>query len=61
MILSNPVPVDPALGLQWGLGWGIESAEGGPYLWQWGNNPAIVLSPSVLPAEHKVFRFSMVA
>jgi CubicO group peptidase (beta-lactamase class C family) len=39
MILSRPVPVDPALGLQWGLGWGIESASDGPRLWQWGNNP----------------------
>jgi hypothetical protein len=33
------VEVDRALGLQWGLGWGIERAQGGPYLWQWGNNP----------------------
>jgi len=22
-----------------GLGWGIERAPGGPYIWQWGNNP----------------------
>jgi len=37
--MSDPVPVVPALGLSWGHGWGIESAAGGPYLWQWGNNP----------------------
>lgn len=39
MIVQAPVPVDPDLGLSWGLGWGIEQASGGPYLWQWGNNP----------------------
>ena len=39
MTLANPVQVDNALGLQWGLGWGIEHAPGGPYIWQWGNNP----------------------
>lgn len=39
LALSMPVPVDAALGLSWGLGWGIEVADGGPYLWQWGNNP----------------------
>lgn len=39
LTLSRPVEVDGPLGLQWGLGWGIERAEGGPYLWQWGNNP----------------------
>ena len=38
-VLAAPVPVDPALGLAWGLGWGIETADGGPCLWQWGNNP----------------------
>lgn len=37
--MADPVAVDPALGLAWGCGWGIESAAGGPYLWQWGNNP----------------------
>ncbi|MGN8083997.1 hypothetical protein [Variovorax sp. 22077] len=31
--------MDSAFGLQWGLGWGIELAQGGPYLWQWSNNP----------------------
>jgi CubicO group peptidase (beta-lactamase class C family) len=39
LILSKPIGVDAALGLQWGLGWGIERAPGGPYIWQWGNNP----------------------
>jgi CubicO group peptidase (beta-lactamase class C family) len=39
LMLSKPVPVNPALGLAWGYGWGIEQANGGPYLWQWGNNP----------------------
>lgn len=37
--LANPVTTDPELGLAWGRGWGIETAAGGPYLWQWGNNP----------------------
>lgn len=35
LALSMPVALDAALG----LGWGIEAADGGPYLWQWGNNP----------------------
>ncbi len=39
LILADPVPVDPAQGLAWGHGWGIEYAEGGPFLWQWGSNP----------------------
>lgn len=39
LITANPVPIAPALGLAWGYGWGIETASGGPYLWQWGNNP----------------------
>ena len=39
LALAQPVEAQAALGLQWGLGWGIEQAPGGPYLWQWGNNP----------------------
>lgn len=39
LVLSTPAQVDNALGLQWGLGWGIENSEGGPCIWQWGNNP----------------------
>lgn len=39
LTLANPVATEPALGLTWGNGWGIETAAGGPYLWQWGNNP----------------------
>lgn len=33
------IEVRRELGLFWGLGWGVEQADGGPYLWQWGNNP----------------------
>ncbi len=39
LTLANPVITDPELGLAWGYGWGVETAVGGPYLWQWGNNP----------------------
>jgi len=39
LTVAKPIDVDSALGLQWGLGWGIENAQGGPYIWQWGNNP----------------------
>ena len=39
LTLANPITTDPELGLAWGYGWGIETAAGGPYLWQWGNNP----------------------
>lgn len=39
LTLADPIAVDPQLGLAWGRGWGIETAAGGPYLWQWGNNP----------------------
>lgn len=83
--LANPIAVAPELGLAWGNGWGIETAAGGPYLWQWGNNPgyrafamvsassgngyvvltnsergmplAASLAHSIIPAEHRVFRF----
>ena len=36
---TRAIDVQPELGLAWGLGWGIEQAAGGLYLWQWGNNP----------------------
>lgn len=39
LTLANTIPVDAALGLSWSNGWGLETAAGGPYLWQWGNNP----------------------
>lgn len=39
LTLAHTVATDAKLGLAWGLGWGIETAAGGPYLWQWGNNP----------------------
>ncbi|MFT4090164.1 MAG: serine hydrolase domain-containing protein [Asticcacaulis sp.] len=39
LTLDNPIEVVPKLGLSWGQGWGVENAEGGPYLWHWGNNP----------------------
>lgn len=39
LTLARPIATDSELGLAWGYGWGIETAAGGPYLWQWGNNP----------------------
>lgn len=39
LVMEQAVSTDAALGLAWGKGWGIETAAGGPYLWQWGNNP----------------------
>ncbi len=39
LLLERTVPVSPGLNLSWGQGWGLEQAEGGPCLWQWGNNP----------------------
>ena len=39
LTVARPIAADEKLGLSWGNGWGIEAAAGGPYLWQWGNNP----------------------
>lgn len=39
LTVTEPITADADLGLDWGLGWGIERGPGGPYLWQWGNNP----------------------
>ena len=39
LTLSSPVMVNPALGIEWGHGWGIERGNHGVKLWQWGNNP----------------------
>ena len=38
-MLGAPVRVEPTLGLQWGLGWGIEGAPHDQFIWHWGNNP----------------------
>ena len=38
-ISASPVSVDPALGLSWGLGWGIAHEKDDRYIWHWGNNP----------------------
>jgi CubicO group peptidase (beta-lactamase class C family) len=37
--VSESISTSDEPGLHWGLGWGIEHGAGGPYLWQWGNNP----------------------
>lgn len=37
--IAVPVPADPGLGLDWGLGWGIERHQDDTFIWQWGNNP----------------------
>lgn len=37
-IVASPVQVEPALGLDWGLGWGVEHGPQDRYIWQWGNN-----------------------
>lgn len=39
LTMSRPVVADRELGLDWGFGWGIERGNGGPFIWQWGNNP----------------------
>jgi CubicO group peptidase (beta-lactamase class C family) len=36
---EKPATAHRRLGLQWGLGWGIEPGPQGPNLWQWGSNP----------------------
>ena len=41
-IVAEPVSVSRWLGLEWGLGWGIERTSGKQEevrLWHWGNNP----------------------
>ncbi len=35
---ASPVVVDPALGISWGLGWGMERGQDDATIWQWGNN-----------------------
>ena len=38
-ITASPVTVSRPLKLQWGLGWAIEEADDGPFVWHWGSNP----------------------
>jgi CubicO group peptidase (beta-lactamase class C family) len=38
-LTASPVAVDPALALDWGLGWGMERGRDDTTIWQWGNNP----------------------
>lgn len=37
--LASSVVADAGLGLNWGLGWGIEKSGGKNWIFQWGNNP----------------------
>jgi CubicO group peptidase (beta-lactamase class C family) len=39
LIVQSPATVLPKLGLEWGLGWGVERGERETFLWHWGNNP----------------------
>lgn len=38
-ITALSAPADRDLGLDWGLGWGIEQHPDDSTIWQWGNNP----------------------
>jgi CubicO group peptidase (beta-lactamase class C family) len=88
-VTASPVPADEDLGVDWGLGWGIEHGPDDTVIWQWGNNPgyrgfaiasartgdgvvmltnsenglklAPALTQAILPGEHKLFRFRMIA
>nr|WP_315430766.1 serine hydrolase domain-containing protein [uncultured Albidiferax sp.] len=50
-VSAAPVPVEPSLGISWGLGWGLETTRQGSYLWHWGNNPGyrafVMASPKI--------------
>lgn len=48
---DGAVDVDPALGLAWGLGWGLERRPQGPVLWHWGSNPGYRAFVMALPAS----------
>ncbi|MDB6062445.1 MAG: hypothetical protein JWM78_2548 [Verrucomicrobiaceae bacterium] len=39
LTIEKPATANRRLGLQWGLGWGVEIGASGPNLWQWGSNP----------------------
>jgi CubicO group peptidase (beta-lactamase class C family) len=38
-LLDRPVPVDPALHLEWGLGWAVERLDDRVLFFHWGANP----------------------
>lgn len=39
LILHQPATVSRRLGLDWGLGWGVERTADESCIWQWGSNP----------------------
>lgn len=51
LMQSGTAPVEPALGVEGGIGMLVERTARGSYLWQWGNNPGYRAFAIVTPAR----------